>query len=74
MDGWVAQIVDASGQDYVFGSEALELVQDTEWSVIQGGIPPEGDPNKKDDKDKKNKNTLCNCMTPRSTVRLYRHP
>ncbi len=52
VDGWVAQIVDASGQDYVFGSEALELVQDTEWSVIQGGIPPEGDPNKKDDKDK----------------------
>lgn len=29
VDGWVAQIVDASGQDYVFGSEALELVQDT---------------------------------------------
>ncbi len=52
VDGWVAQIVDASGQDYVFGSEALELVQDTEWSVIQGGLPPEGDPNKKDDKDK----------------------
>lgn len=52
VDGWVAQIVDASGQDYVFGSEALELVQDTEWSVIQGGMPPEGDPNKKDDKDK----------------------
>ena len=52
VDGWVAQIVDASGQDYVFGSEALELVQDTEWSAIQGGIPPEGDPNKKDDKDK----------------------
>lgn len=52
VDGWVAQIMDASGQDYVFGSEALELVQDTEWSVIQGGLPPEGDPNKKDDKDK----------------------
>ena len=52
VDGLVAQIVDASGQDYVFGSEALELVQDTEWSVIQGGLPPEGDPNKKDDKDK----------------------
>lgn len=52
VDGWVTQIVDASGQDYVFGSEALELVQDTEWSAIQGGIPPEGDPNKKDDKDK----------------------
>ena len=52
VDGWVAQIVDASGQDYVFGSEALELVQDTEWSVIQGGLPPEGDPNKNDDKDK----------------------
>lgn len=52
VNGWVAQIVDASGQDYVFGSEALELVRDTEWSVIQGGLPPEGDPNKKDDKDK----------------------
>ena len=52
VDGWVAQFVDASGQDYVFGSEALELVRDTEWSVIQGGMPPEGDPNKKDDKDK----------------------
>lgn len=51
-EGWVMQFVDAAGQDYVFGSEALELVQDTEWSVIQGGLPPEGDPNKKDDKDK----------------------
>lgn len=51
-EGWVMQIVDASGQDYVFGSEALELVRNTEWSVIQGGLPPEGDPNKKDDKDK----------------------
>lgn len=51
-EGWVVQFVDASGQDYVFGSEALELVRDTEWSVIQGGLPPEGDPNKKDDKDK----------------------
>lgn len=51
-EGWVMQIVDASGQDYVFGSEALELVRGTEWSVIQGGLPPEGDPNKKDDKDK----------------------
>lgn len=52
VNGWVAQIVDTSGQDYVFGSEALELVRDTEWSVIQGGLPPEGDPNNKDDKDK----------------------
>ena len=52
VDGWIAQIVDTNGQDYVFGSEALKLVQDTEWSVIQGGLPPEGDPNKKDDKDK----------------------
>lgn len=51
-EGWVMQIVDTSGQDYVFGSEALQLVRDTEWSVIQGGLPPEGDPNKKDDKDK----------------------
>lgn len=51
-EGWVMQFVDASGQDYVFGSEALELVRSTEWSVIQGGMPPEGDPNKKDDKDK----------------------
>lgn len=51
-EGWIMQFVDASGQDYVFGSEALELVRSTEWSVIQGGMPPEGDPNKKDDKDK----------------------
>lgn len=51
-EGWVMQFVDASGQDYVFGSEALELVRGTEWSVIQGGLPPEGDPNNKDDKDK----------------------
>ncbi len=51
-EGWIMQFVDASGQDYVFGSEALELVRGTEWSVIQGGMPPEGDPNKKDDKDK----------------------
>lgn len=52
VDGWVLQAVDAYGQDYVFGSEALDLVRDTGWSVIQGGLPPEGDPNKKDDKDK----------------------
>lgn len=51
-EGWIMQFVDASGQDYVFGSEALELVRSTEWSVIQGGMPPEGDPNKKGDKDK----------------------
>lgn len=51
-EGWIMQFVDASGQDYVFGSEALKVVRDTEWSVIQGGLPPEGDPNKKDDKDK----------------------
>ena len=63
VDGWVAQIVDVSGQDYVFGSEALELVQDTEWSVIQGGIPPEGDPNKKDDKDKDKFHIPGNPMT-----------
>lgn len=52
VEGWVFQVVDAYGQDYVIGSEALQLVRDTEWTVIQGGLPPEGDPNNKDDKDK----------------------
>ena len=48
-DGWVLNMTDASGQDYVFGSEALQLVQDTPWEVIQGGSP-----NKNDDDDDKN--------------------
>ena len=51
-EGWIMQMTDTStGQDYVFGSEAFELVQDTSWEVIQGGSP---DNNNNDDDDDKN--------------------
>lgn len=58
-EGWVMQFVDAAGQDYVLGKEALDEIQKTAWDTIlaaailanQGGSSGE-DPNKKDDKDK----------------------
>lgn len=50
-DGWLLNMTDMSGQSYVGGTEALQLVQDTEWEVIEGGSP-NGDNNDDDDKDK----------------------
>lgn len=50
-EGWILSITGESGQEYVIGSEALELVQATGWEVIQGGA---GGGNKPDDNDKFN--------------------
>lgn len=52
-EGWILSMTDTSGQEYVFGSEALELVQETDWEVIQGGGGA-GNNNDDDDDDKKN--------------------
>lgn len=57
-EGWIMSMTDISGQEYVFGSEALELVQDTEWEVIQGGAPNDDDNNNDDDNDNKDKINL----------------
>lgn len=52
-EGFLAKMTDISnGQDYVFGSEAFELVKDTPWEVIQGGAPNNNN-NDDDDDDKK---------------------
>lgn len=51
-EGWIFKMTDASGQEYVFGSEALELVQEMDWEVIQGGGGSNNDNN--DDDDNKN--------------------
>lgn len=53
VDGWILSMTDTSGQEYVYGSEALDLIRDTEWEVIQGGLPPDDD----DDKGSNNKPT-----------------
>ena len=53
VDGWILSMTDTSGQEYVYGSEALDLIRDTEWEVIQGGLPP--DNNNDDDKGDGNK-------------------
>lgn len=61
-DTWVFNFTDSlSGQEYVLGSEALQLVQDTPWEVIQGG-KPSGD----DDDNNKNgwKDKLLNLFSP----------
>lgn len=50
-DGWIMSMTDAKGQEYVLGSEALELVQSMDWEVIQGGAG--GSNNDDDDDDKK---------------------
>lgn len=55
VDGWIMSFTDTSGQEYVYGTEALDLVRETEWEVIQGGLPPENnDDNNNDDKPTKN--------------------
>lgn len=50
-EGWIFSMTDASGQEYVFGSEALELVQGMDWEVIQGGGGSNNDNNDDDDKN-----------------------
>lgn len=59
-EGWIMSMTDISGQEYVFGSEALELVQGTEWEVIQGGASngDDDDNNNDDDNDNKDKINL----------------
>lgn len=53
-EGFIAKITDVtSGQDYVFGSEAFELVRDTPWEVIQGGAPGNNNNDNNNDDDKK---------------------
>lgn len=51
-EGFISKITDiTNGQEYVFGSEAYELIRETPWEVIQGGAP--GDNNNGDDKNDK---------------------
>lgn len=55
-DGWAFKMTSVGGQDYVFGTEALQEVQDTQWEVIQGGSPNNNnDDNNDDDDNNKNK-------------------
>ncbi len=54
VDGWIMSFTDTTGQEYVYGTEALDLVRETEWEVIQGGLPPE---NNDDDDNNDNKPT-----------------
>lgn len=57
-EGFLSKITDISnGQDYVFGSEAFELIKDTPWEVIQGGAPNN---NNNDDDDDDNKDGIIN--------------
>lgn len=55
VDGWILSMTDTGGQEYVYGTEAIDLVRDTPWEVIQGGLPPDDDNNKGDDKGDGNK-------------------
>lgn len=57
-EGWIMSMTDISGQEYVFGSEALELVQDTEWEVIQGGASNSDDDDNNNDDDSDNKDKI----------------
>lgn len=52
-EGWILDMMDTSGQEYIYGSEALELVQDTEWEVIQGGASNDNNDDNNDNKDDK---------------------
>ncbi|MBD5502661.1 MAG: hypothetical protein HDR09_02595 [Lachnospiraceae bacterium] len=59
VDGWILSMTDTSGQEYIYGSEALDLIRDTEWEVIQGGLPPDDDDNNdKGDGNKPVKNPM----------------
>lgn len=55
-DGWAFKMTSVGGQDYVFGTEALQEVQDTQWEVIQGGSPNKNNDDDNNDDDDKNKN------------------
>lgn len=55
-DGWAFKMTSVGGQDYVFGTEALQEVQDTQWEVIQGGSPNNNNDDDNNDDDDKNKN------------------
>ncbi len=60
-EGWISKITDiSSGQDYVFGSEAFELIKDTPWEVIQGGAPN----NNNGDDDDDDKKDWINLFSP----------
>lgn len=52
-DGWIMSMTDAKGQEYVLGSEALELIQGMDWEVIQGGAGGDNNNDDDDDDDKK---------------------
>ncbi|MBD5488363.1 MAG: hypothetical protein HDR13_06140 [Lachnospiraceae bacterium] len=59
VDGWILSMTDTSGQEYIYGSEALDLIRGTEWEVIQGGLPPDDDNNNdKGDGNKPVKNPM----------------
>lgn len=61
VDGWILSMTDTTGQEYVYGSEALDLIRDTGWEVIQGGLPPDDDDNNdKGDGNKPIKNPMQN--------------
>ena len=66
-EGWIMNMTDISGQEYVLGSEALELVQDTEWEVIQGGAP-NGDDNNDNNDDNNDKKDWLNFASPSSQL------
>lgn len=66
-EGWIMNVIDISGQEYVLGSEALELVQDTPWEVIQGGAP-NGDDDDNNDKDNNDKKDWLNFSSPSSQL------
>lgn len=63
-EGWILRMTEASGQEYVFGSEALAVVQATGWDVIQGGGPSGDDHNDDDDKGGGDKKGLLDLFHP----------
>lgn len=60
VDGWIMSFTDTIGQEYVYGTEALDLVRETEWEVIQGGLPPENNDDNDNNDDKPTKNPMQN--------------
>ncbi len=60
VDGWIMSFTDTAGQEYVYGTEALELVRETEWEVIQGGLPPENNDDDNNNDNKPTKNPMQN--------------
>lgn len=60
VDGWIMSFTDTAGQEYVYGTEALDLVRETEWEVIQGGLPPENNDDDNNNDNKPTKNPMQN--------------